>query len=162
MKGVVVGTVRDVDPAAGAVIVEFVWMHPPQKSHWAPIATLMSGRGRGAYYMPEVDDEVLVAFEHGEFDHPFVVGFLWNGADPPPTTERRMRLIRSVNGHEIAIYDPESKGGDRGFVRIKDAHGNTIELANGRLSITAVGSLQIKAPNVVINGRLVAPVGPPI
>jgi uncharacterized protein involved in type VI secretion and phage assembly len=122
----------------------------------------MSGRGRGAYYMPEIDDEVLVAFEHGDFAHPFVVGFLWNGADPPPSRERRLRLIHSVNGHEIALYDAEPKGGDRGFVRIRDAHGNTIELANGRLSITSVGSLQIKAPNVVINGRLVAPVGPPI
>ena len=43
-----------------------------------------------------------------------------------------------------------------------DAHGNTIELANGQISVTAVGTLQIHAPNVIINGRVVAPVGPPI
>jgi uncharacterized protein involved in type VI secretion and phage assembly len=162
MKGVVIGTVKEIDPAVGAVKVEFPWMQPPQKSHWAPIATLMSGKGRGAYYMPEEDDEVLVAFQDGQFDHPFVVGFLWNGVDQPPTTERRLRLIHSVNGHEIALYDADPKGGDKGFIRIKDAHGNRIELANGRMSITSVGSLQISAPSVVINGRLVSPVGPPI
>jgi len=162
LKGVVIGVVREIDGSQGAVKVDFPWMSPPQRSHWAPIATLMSGRGRGVYYMPEENDEVLVAFEHGQFDHPYVVGFLWNGDDVPPSTERRLRLIRSVNGHEIALYDPEPSGGDKGFVRIKDAHGNMIELANAQISITAVGVLQLKAPNVTINGRLVAPVGPPI
>ena len=162
MKGVVVGVVREIDPAIGAVKVDFPWMSPPQRSHWAPIATLMSGKGRGVYYMPEEDDEVLLAFEHGQFDHPFVVGFLWNGADTPPTIERQLRVIHSVNGHEIAIYDPEPAGGDRGFIRIKDAHGNQIELSNAQINITAVGTLQLKAPTVTINGRLVAPVGPPL
>jgi uncharacterized protein involved in type VI secretion and phage assembly len=161
-KGVAVGVVREVDAANGAVKVDLPWLNPVQKSNWAPIATLMSGNKRGAYFMPEIDDEVLVAFEHGDLEHPFIVGFLWNGVDAPPTVERRMRVIHSVNGHEIAMYDAEEAGGDRGFIRIKDAHGNSIELANGRVSITSVGSLQIKAPNVVINGRLVAPVGPPI
>ena len=162
VKGVSIGVVREVDAAAARVIVDLPWLNPSQKSNWAPIATLMSGKGRGAYFMPEVGDEVLVAFEHGDLEHPYVVGFLWNGVDVPPTVERRMRVIHSVNGHEIALYDAEESGGDRGFIRIKDAHGNSIELANGRMSITAVGSLQIKAPNVVINGRLVSPVGPPI
>ena len=162
IKGVAIGTVLEIDPAAPALIVEFPWMSPPQKSHWAPIAAAMSGASRGAYFMPEVGDEVLVAFEHGQFDHPYVVGFLWNGVDRPPAVEQRMRLFHSVNGHEIAFYDGPPTGGDLGFVRIRDAHGNAIELANGRVSITSLGSLQIRAPNVVINGRVVSPVGPPI
>jgi uncharacterized protein involved in type VI secretion and phage assembly len=160
LKGVVVGLVREIDAGVGAVKVYFPWLD--QLSHWARIATLMSGRARGVYYMPELDDEVLVAFEHGEFDHPVVVGFLWNGVDTPPASDARMRLIHSVNGHEIAIYDAAVQGGDRGFIRIRDAHGNTIELANGQISVTAVGTLQLRAPNVIINGRVVAPVGPPI
>ena len=106
MKGVVIGIVREVDPAAAAVTLEFPWMEGSQTSHSAPIATLMSGKDRGVYYMPEVDDEVLVAFQHGDFDHPVVVGFLWNGVDVPPTSDGHLRLIRSVNGHEIALYDP--------------------------------------------------------
>jgi len=161
-KGVAIGIVRDIDAANGAVKVDLPWLNPAQTSNWAPIATLMSGKERGVYFMPEVGDEVLVAFEHGDLEHPFVVGFLWNGVDSPPASEQRVRVIHSVNGHEIALYDAKESGGDKGFIRIKDAHGNFIELANGRVSIVSLGSLQIKAPNVVINGRLVAPVGPPI
>ena len=44
----------------------------------------MAGKERGYWFMPEVDDEAIVAFEHGDFDHPFVVGFLHNGVDTPP------------------------------------------------------------------------------
>ena len=161
LKGVVVGIVTAVDPARPAVKARFPWMNDVD-SHWAPIATLMAGPGRGVYYMPEIDDEVLLAFEHGKLDHPFVVGFLWNGVDTPPTTEGRLRLIHSVNGHEIAIYDAAPAGGDKGFIRIRDAHGNKIELSNAQISITAVGTLQLKAPSVSINGRPVSPVGPPI
>jgi len=52
--------------------------------------------------------------------------------------------------------------GDKGFVRVKDAHGNSIELGNGRIMIAGIGTIQIQAPNVTINGRPVASVGPPI
>lgn len=162
IHGVVIGIVKEIDATNAAVIVEFPWMSPPQRSYWAPIAAPMSGRGRGMYYMPELEDEALVAFDHGKFDHPYVLGFLWNGKDTPPSSERRLRLIHSVNGHEIGIYDPEPSAGDKGFIRIRDAHGNQVELANGRISIHAVGSLELRAPNVTINGRLVAPVGRPI
>lgn len=162
IKGVVVGLVREIDAAAGAVKVDFPWLGEPERSNWARIATPMSGRERGVYYMPEEGDEALVAFEHGDFDHPVVVGFLWNGVDTPPASDARMRLIHTVNGHEIAIYDAAVGGGDRGFIRIRDAHGNTIELANAQISITSVGVIRLQAPNVVINGRVVAPVGTPI
>ncbi|HET9580509.1 MAG TPA: phage baseplate assembly protein V [Usitatibacter sp.] len=162
IKGIVTGTVKEIDPAAARVRLDFNWMQPPQRSHWAPIAALMSGKGRGTYYMPEIDDEALVAFEQGDFDHPYVIGFLWNGVDTPPSSEPRLRLIHSVNGHEIGIYDPPASAGDKGFIRIADAHGNVIELGNRHITIIGTGNVQINAPNVTINGRLVAPVGPPI
>jgi uncharacterized protein involved in type VI secretion and phage assembly len=162
MNGVVIGVVREIDAERACIKVDFPWMQPPQRSHWAPIATLMSGGNRGVYYLPETDDEVLVAFDQGKFDHPYVVGFLWNGVDVPPANDRQLRLIRSVNGHEIAIYDPPISQGSQGYVRIKDAHGNSIELANGRITISGIGMIQIQAPSVTINGRPVSPVGPPI
>lgn len=162
INGVVIGLIIDLDPATPALKLSFPWMSPAQNSNWAPIATLMAGNNRGSYCMPELGDEVLVAFEHGNFDHPFVVGFLWNGVDKPPANKQELRLIRSKNGHEIAIYDPAPAAGDQGYVKISDAHGNVVKLANGMLSITGVGTLQINAPSVTINGRPVAPVGPPI
>ena len=71
----------------------------------------MAGPSRGQFYSPEVGDEALVAFEHGDFDHPFVVGFLWNGVDQPPESDRKKRVIVSVSGHRITLDD--SPGGER-------------------------------------------------
>jgi uncharacterized protein involved in type VI secretion and phage assembly len=163
INGIVIGTVKEIDASAAAVKVDFPWMNPPQRSYWAPIASMMAGKQRGWYYMPEIDDEVLIAFEHGDFDHPFVIGFVHNGVDVPPSNEPHLRLFHSVNGHEIGIYDkPNTQGGDKGFIRIEDAHGNIIELGNSHIVIKGTGTIQITAPNVTINGRLVAPVGPSI
>ena len=162
--GVVTGIVKSLnDPEGqGRIQLQFPWLSDSQVSSWAPVAASLAGKDRGQFYMPEIDDEVLVAFEHGDFDHPFVLGFLWNGVHVPPTNDPHRRLIRSVNGHEIEIYDPAISAGDKGYIRLKDAHGNTIELANGRITVRGVGTVEIQAPNVIINGRVVAPVGPPI
>jgi uncharacterized protein involved in type VI secretion and phage assembly len=122
----------------------------------------MSGGGRGAWFMPEVGDEALVAFEQEDVNHPYIVGFLHNGEHRPPETDRRVRVIQSVNGHRIELRDPEVAGGDTGGIRIADAHGNVIELANARITIQSVAQVQINAPTVTINGRLVAPMPFPI
>lgn len=155
INGVAVGTVVDVDAVLARVRVRLPTLG--EDSHWAPIATPMAGADRGIYCMPEVGDEVLLAFEQGAFDHPFVVGFLWNGMDAPPRNDAQRRVIRSVNGHEIELYDPGVSGGDKGYIRIKDAHGNFIELANARITIQSVAAINIQAPSVVINGRPVVP-----
>lgn len=162
MNGVARGIVRDVDAARARVLVELPWMGPGALGRWAPLATLMSGGGRGTYFMPEPGDEVLIAFDQGRLDYPYVIGCLWNSADQPPANNQHLRIIRSVNGHEITIFDPPAGAGDKGYVRIEDAHGNSVELANGRITISGVGAIQIRAPNVTINDRVVAPVGPPI
>lgn len=164
MRGVVTGQVVSVnDPnGQGRVQVSLPYLGGQNESYWAPVATFMSGGGRGAWFMPQVGDEVLVAFNQDDAAHPHIIGFLWNGADTPPSTDPRLRLFRSVNGHRIEFYDPEASGGDQGHIIIQDAHGNVIEMANARITIRSVGTLEIQAPNVIINSRVVAPVGPPI
>ena len=94
VAGVAIGIVTSVnDPEGrGRVRLNFPWLDL-NSSDWAPVAAPMAGSKRGVFFMPEVDDEVLVAFEHGDFDHPFVVGFLWNGVDKPPETDRKNRVI---------------------------------------------------------------------
>ena len=158
INGVVIGTVKSLDDPQqlGRIEVYFPWLSDTNKSHWARVATLMAGSGRGSWFMPEKDDEVLVAFEQGDTRFPYIVGFLWNGQDKPPRTDPHKRLIRSVNGHEIEIYDPNISSGDRGYIRLKDAHGNLIELANGRITISSKSGVEISAPSVAINGRPVA------
>ncbi len=66
---------------AGAVKVRFPYISDTDESYWARVLTPMAGKDRGFYFLPEVDDEVLVAFEQGKLDHPYVLGALWNGVD---------------------------------------------------------------------------------
>ena len=84
--GVVIGVVtNNHDPRSlGRIKVKFPWLSADNESNWARVASLMAGKGRGALFLPEVDDEVLVMFEHGYMEHPYVVGALWNGKDTPP------------------------------------------------------------------------------
>ncbi len=89
--------------------------------------------------MPQAGDEVLVAFNQDDAGHPYIIGFLWNGEDTPPENDPQVRVIRTVNGHEIRIYDPDVAGGDEGYIRIQYARGdgttNIVEVANGGITI---------------------------
>ena len=73
----------------------------------------MAGKERGLYFLPEVDDEVLVAFEHGSPDAPYVLGGLWNGKDVPPESnadgKNDRRSIMSRSGHVIRLNDKEGE-----------------------------------------------------
>lgn len=163
-KGVVPGVVKSLkDPEGlGRIRVHLPRLPGENRTFWASVAAPMAGKNRGFFFYPELEDEVLLAFEDGDPQHPFIVGFLWNGQDVPPTTDHQRRLFRSVNGHEVEIYDPGVSGGDKGYIRFKDAHGNIIELANARITIRSVAAIEIQAPSVIINGRPVAPVPNPI
>lgn len=153
---------RDDADGEGKVKVRYPWIGDESDGYWAPIATMMGGGGRGSWFMPEIGDEVLCAFNQGDMTHPFVVGTLWNGAQRPPETDPQRRVIYSRNGHQIALYDPDVSQGDTGYVEVRDAHGNRIKLSNGRLEINAVARLDLRAPMVTINDRVVLPVPRPI
>ena len=152
------------DPGGeGRIKVKFTsFLDGGPESAWAAIAAPMAGNNRGLFLMPEVGDEVLVAFDRGSFDHPYVIGFLWNGVDHPPTNDLHLRLFRSVNGHEIAVYDPPVSGGDQGYIRLKDAQGNVVELGNAHITIRSIGTIAIEAPSITINGRPVLTQSRPI
>jgi len=134
IDGVAVGLVSEVDAKLGRVKVKFPWMDPPQVSHWAPIASLLSGKKRGARFMPELEDEALVAFDRSQFDHPYVVGFLWNGEDEATDDVKTNRLIVTPGGHELRFED---KDGDR-RVKVKTADGHSLTFDDKAKSITLV------------------------
>ncbi len=166
--GVIPGTVMEVgDPEhPGEVKVKFSWMSGKNESHWAPVAAAMAGGGRGAYFMPEIGDEVLVAFGHGDVQYPYVIGFMWNGEDLPPAEDVRERMIRSVNGHAIRFLDSTPNSGDRGALVIEDGHGNQITLSNGKITLKSVGLLELDAPMITLkvagSTRVVTPNANPI
>jgi uncharacterized protein involved in type VI secretion and phage assembly len=177
--GVVTGIVRDIkDPFnQGRVKVDFPWLAEDKEavtiesgedrahSFWARIAMLMAGNKRGTWFIPEVDDEVLVAFEHGDLDRPMVVGTLWNADDTPPESmdgdgKNDVRALHSRSGHKIVLNDSDDKpsiliidktGDNSIFI---DSAKNAMEIkvkgdltidVGGNISITAKGKIDVKA-----------------
>jgi len=108
-NGVVIGIVKEIDPTLGRIKVDFPLLKPPQRSNWAPVASLLGGKKRGVFFMPEIDDEVLLAFDQGDFDHPYVLGFLWNGADPSPESNGKNRVIVTPGGHTLRFEDSDGE-----------------------------------------------------
>jgi uncharacterized protein involved in type VI secretion and phage assembly len=113
--GAVVGVVTDAnDPdAIGRVKVKYPWMTDDAESYWARVICPGAGPEAGLYMVPEVGDEVMVIYEHGDFDRPYVLGGVWNGKDkvPPPVAgvsggkQPLVRTWHSRTGHHISVYD---------------------------------------------------------
>lgn len=97
----------------GRVKVKFPWLSDTDESFWARILTPMAGKAYGMYFLPEVGDEVLVAFEHGMIEFPYILGGLWNGKDKPPDTnsdgKNNKRVIKSRSGNIIRLDDTEGE-----------------------------------------------------
>jgi uncharacterized protein involved in type VI secretion and phage assembly len=168
VNGVVIAIVTNVtDPAQqGRIKVTFPWLSGGNESDWIRIATTMAGNNRGSQLLPEVNDEVLCAFDHGDTRFPYVLGFLWNGQDTPPQQDPRYRTIRSKNGHSISFIDSTPQNGDMGALVVQDAHGNTITMSNGKITISSVSVLELSGNIIVLSGpgysRTIAPNSNPI
>jgi uncharacterized protein involved in type VI secretion and phage assembly len=139
VKGVAIGVVtnnRDTE-GLGRVKVRYPWRED-QESFWARIAAPMAGAGRGTYFLPEVDDEVLVAFDQNDIRHPYVIGSLWNGQDSPPLTndngENNLRQIRSRSGNELTFDD--TAGSEQIEIKTKNGHVIRISDETGAEKIT--------------------------
>lgn len=159
LHGVVPGIVVDVaDPAGrGRVLVRMPWAVDEDEGYeaWARLATLMGGAGRGSWFVPEVDDEVLLAFEGGDPRRPYVLGGLWNGVDDPPEQmddggRNDIRSFTSRNGLKLTFDD--SDGSER--IELVTPAGNRVVLDDGGRSITvedpAGSSIALDAGGVTI------------
>jgi uncharacterized protein involved in type VI secretion and phage assembly len=112
----------------GRVKLKYPWREDQQETEWVRVASLAAGQDRGTLWVPEVKDEVLVAFEKGNVDHPFVLGALWNGQDKPPAKnddgKNNTKLIKTRSGHEVRFFDKEQEE----FVEVKTHGGHTFRL----------------------------------
>ena len=146
--GVVTAIVKSLnDPdGQGRIELQFPWMSDSLRSSWAPVAAPLAGKRRGVFFMPEIDDEVLVAFEHGDFNHPYIVGYLWNGVDTPPESDLQNRVLVTPGGHTLRFED----GGGKKVI-LKSSSGQTITLDDSEGSITLEGGQRIlKMSNGVV------------
>lgn len=147
INGVATAIVRDNrDPDGLArVRVSFPWYSQPEDMYWARLATPMTGNGYGMYFLPEVNDEVLVAFERGDLRFPYIVGSLWNGNDKPPVTNadgrNDIRTIRTRKGHALRFED-----GAKGRLRLELNDGKALTIDDGGITIDGKGA------RIVIDG----------
>jgi phage protein D len=134
------------------VKLKFPWLSNDQESHWARIASVGAGASRGFHWLPEVNDEVLVAFERGDFNRPYVVGNLWNGKDAPPETvanavkngKVEVRTLKTREGHTIRLTD--TSGGQK--IEIIDCKGDTsivMDTTNKKITVTSKGDIVMKS-----------------
>ncbi|MEO0969532.1 MAG: VgrG-related protein [Cyanobacteria bacterium J06639_18] len=164
-----VGIVTDnQDPEGwGRVKVKFPTMTEEHASNWARVIAPGAGAGRGIYYLPEINDEVLVGFEHGDINRPYIIGGVWNGVDPTPrdigdtVVDGKVRLRSSTTrfGHKTWFVDDDKGSEKRGYyiqtgtgpghrLRFNDTEKFIeIETAGGqRIHLSDVdGSISIKA-----------------
>jgi phage baseplate assembly protein V len=146
--GVVIGVVtNNKDPdGLGRVKASLPWMGDEVETDWARVAVPMAGAGRGIYFLPEVNDEVLVAFEHGNPDIPYVLGGLWNGRDKPPEAnsdgKNNVRTIRSRSGNVIRLTDTD---GESKIEIIDSSTKNSIVISaqDNSITIAAAGDITI-------------------
>jgi phage protein D/phage baseplate assembly protein gpV len=152
--GVVIGIVtNNKDPEAnqGHIKVKYPWLADDQEAFWARLVAPGAGKDRGILFTPEVNDEVLIAFEHGDFNRPYVIGGLYNGKDAPPLAPDAavkggavtQRQIKTRTGHTVTFYDQE---GGQEYIEIKDAKGNTqikFDTQNKKITMQSTDKVEI-------------------
>lgn len=165
--------VRDPD-GQGRVKVRLPWSPDPQSAAyeaWARLATVMGGANRGSWFIPDVNDEVLLSFEAGDPRRPYVLGGLWNGSDHPPASmdgegRNDRKLLRSRNGVQITLDDTngresfvvETPGGQRitlqdgpGLIEVRDSNSNSVKLEASGMTVTAAAKVTVNAATAEIS-----------
>lgn len=161
----------------GYVKVALPWSPDNQDNQyevWARVAVLMAGGDRGTWFIPDVEDEVLVAFAGGNPAHPYVVGALWNGQDAPPETmdsneENNLKTICSrediritmddspgavrltittPGGHNITLNDGSLD------ITVEDSNGNFIKLEPSKITVTSIVTVEVNATMVQVNAPM--------
>ncbi|MFZ4507733.1 MAG: VgrG-related protein [Fimbriimonas sp.] len=159
----------------GRVKVNYPWLDAEVESFWARVAAPGAGAKRGIFFLPEVGDEVVVVFEHGNINQPIVIGGLWNGKDIVVEKNSQAvdggvnrRFITSRTGNQISMDDKleyievltpakstiklddknkvlEMKDSSGNSVKIESTHGDITIKANGVVTIDAMGDIILKS-----------------
>lgn len=177
----VVNDIKDPD-GGGRVKVTLPWAPDTGGDRyevWARLATLMGGKNRGSWFIPDVDDEVLVVFEGGDVRRPYVIGGLWNGKDTPPESmdgggRNFKKVLRSRNGVKVTLDDSdgreqfiaETPGGQKitlkdgpGSIELADSNGNSLKMEASGITLTTSASLTMNASTVTVNASSVTVTG---
>lgn len=145
----------------GRVRVQFDWQAQQSdaggeemKTPWLRISQPYAGGGKGFSFIPEIDEEVMIDFEGGNAERPFVKGTLFNGEEIPDNSwlpgSNQVKAIRTRNGHTIEIWDE----GEGGYIRIYDNEKEnyilTFSTDQKLIKLESAGNIELYAKNDII------------
>lgn len=140
----------------GRVRVKYYWLDGGASiSPWIRVSQLYAGGGYGSVFVPEVGDEVLVAFFQGDMRQPYVLGGLYNGKKKPPVAHQDgvdQKIIRTKAGHRILFDDKEKE------ITISTTSGATVVLKDsGEITLEAA-KVTVKSDAIDLGGGATEPV----
>lgn len=151
----------------GRVKVKFFWQESNQETPWIRTVSPYAASERGFFFIPEIDDEVLVGFDAGNAERPFVMGSLYNGVNKPHSawpnnnnsfkgivTKSNLRIefddegknttIDTPGGNQIIISDEEKS------IVLHDQNENTVELSPDGIVLDSLKDINIKSKSKII------------
>jgi len=162
----------------GRVRVKCPTLTEDHESNWARVISAGAGKERGFDCLPEIEDEVLVGFEHGDIHRPYILGGVWNGKDAPPEavtdtvadSKVRLRTFKTRTGHTLQFIEEDKGGSKKGIdmisvygheiylndseksIEIKTKGGHTLKMEDNAKKITmeSTGSIEMSAPQKIL------------
>ena len=174
VSGIVIGPpgeTKHVDQF-GRVRIRFPWRSPahstqtdPGDSGFVRVSQIATGVGSTALWLPDVGDEVAIAFEHGDPNRPVIIGSLYNGKDMPPVplpANKHLSILRTqaANGQKTETVYDATVGSERLVLQSGSqiltlgtngitVQGSSLNLAAGTVSVQAQTQLSLTAGAVL-------------
>lgn len=141
----------------GRIRVRFLWQQLQDSemiSPWIRISQPHGGDDKGFYFIPEIGEEVMVAFENGNAERPYVVGTLYHGKQRPGrpwhNDDNNIKAIRTRDGHTIEIHDEDPGGYIRIYDYQKENYILTFSTDEKLIKLESTGNIELYAKNDII------------
>ncbi|RNL91721.1 type VI secretion system tip protein VgrG [Sinomicrobium pectinilyticum] len=164
IRGLQVGIVsrlQDDPDGEDRILVTFPIVNSKEQGIWCRVASLDAGENRGAFFRPEIGDEVITGFINEDPNDAIVLGMLHSSAKPAPITasddnhekgfitRSEMKVLFDDDKKSIRIETPAGKyitlDEDAGIIKVEDENSNVITIDNNGISMESPGDIRLKA-----------------
>lgn len=132
----------------GRIKVHFTWQKTSDMTPWVRITTPHAGKDKGMHFIPEVDEEVLIDFEGGDVDKPFVIGSVYHGGakSGKGANDNFVKMLMTKSGNAVIFND------DEGSIKIVDKKGSTIYIkGDDTIEVTSKKKVTVNSKDVEVN-----------